>query len=359
MEVPSRSPFTMPVHDGPPVDRVPRTEPRDAAEAGPARSEGDSPLSSRDASSEDVWESEETPAEEPRGPEDEAAQRTAQRTAQRQLLAVEELVQSERNYLQMLQVCSGTIRRNLTQIQVAELPEEPSRPLAERPGHRVLLSLQPPPAHLDSLFLHTEDVMDVSRRLLGLLERTRLEPGDPLYLQALCERLVRPAAMGPAADRCSSAAGRAFLSLSADMEAAYREYLAAYGAVPALESSYKQEEELWAQMVAVIKAAAYVAAAARRPAAAAALTFALPLRPEVNATSLSFFLVMPVQRMARYPLLLRTVQKLTPASHPASGLLERAALAAVALNGRINEYKRFRDVGAGLFTWPSDLRPLG
>lgn len=67
--------------------------------------------------------------------------------------------------------------------------------------------------------------------------------------------------------------------------------------------------------------------------------------PEVNATSLSFFLVMPVQRIARYPLLLQTIQKHTDPGHPAYQLLERTAHTSIALNCRINEYKRFREVG--------------
>lgn len=68
-------------------------------------------------------------------------------------------------------------------------------------------------------------------------------------------------------------------------------------------------------------------------------------RPEVNATSLSFFLVMPVQRIARYPLLLQTIQKHTDQAHPAYSLLEQTAHTSIALNCRINEYKRFREVG--------------
>lgn len=70
-----------------------------------------------------------------------------------------------------------------------------------------------------------------------------------------------------------------------------------------------------------------------------------PSRPEVNATSLSFFLVMPVQRIARYPLLLQTIQKHTDRSHPTYALLEQTAHTSIALNYRINEYKRFREVG--------------
>lgn len=41
-------------------------------------------------------------------------------SAQKQLLAVEELVQSERNYLRLLQLTTGTIRSNLTKLQVPQ-----------------------------------------------------------------------------------------------------------------------------------------------------------------------------------------------------------------------------------------------
>ncbi|XP_068596744.1 rho guanine nucleotide exchange factor 37 [Brachionichthys hirsutus] len=221
--------------------------------------------------------SEETSEEEAqKKSEEEEAAAARERAAQRQLLAVEELVQSERNYLRLLQVSTVTIRSNLQQ-------------------------LQPPPPHLDSLFLHIEDVMDASGRLLSLLDQKRLQPGDPLFLRTLCD---------------------AFLGLSSDIEAAYREYLANYNTVTALESGYKQQEALWKEVVHVIKTSA----------------------PEVNAASLTFFLVMPVQRIARYPLLLQTIQKHTAATHPAYAALERTAHTAVALNRRINEYKRFREV---------------
>ncbi len=54
---------------------------------------------------------------------------------------------------------------------------------------------------------------------------------------------------------------------------------------------------------------------------------------------------MPVQRIARYPLLLQTIQKHTDPGHPAYPILEHAANTAVQINCRINEYKRFREVG--------------
>lgn len=57
---------------------------------------------------------------------------------------------------------------------------------------------------------------------------------------------------------------------------------------------------------------------------------------------------MPVQRIARYPLLLQTIQKHTEPTHPAYLLLEKTAHTSIALNCRINEYKRFREVGKRL-----------
>lgn len=213
--------------------------------------------------------------------EDEDARRKSEEekakdiAAQRQLLAVEELLESERNYLRLLQLSSGTIRENL-------------------------LKLQPPPANLDTMFQHVPNIIIVTSQLLESVDQQSLEPGDPAILQTFCN---------------------SFLSLSSDIEAAYKEYLANYNQVILLETSYKQKETLWDHIVKVIKTSA----------------------PELKASSLSFFMVMPVQRIARYPLLLQTIQKHTDPSHPAYALLEQTAQTSVALNCRINEYKRIRE----------------
>lgn len=47
--------------------------------------------------------------------------------------------------------------------------------------------------------------------------------------------------------------GNSFLSLSADIEAAYKEYLANYNNVTAVENGYKQKEALWNEIVKVVK----------------------------------------------------------------------------------------------------------
>ncbi|XP_063044799.1 rho guanine nucleotide exchange factor 37 isoform X2 [Engraulis encrasicolus] len=199
-----------------------------------------------------------------------------ERVAQRQAMAIEELIHTERTFLKHLQLCTGTIRTNLEKIE-------------------------PPLPNLCGMFQHIEEVMDVSSRLLRLLEQPKTQPSDPSFLQHLCD---------------------SFLSLSQDIEMAYKEYLADYSNVTALENSYKQKEAQWAEMVTVVKTSA----------------------PEVNASNLTFFLVMPVQRIARYPLLLQTIQKHTEPSHAAYQSLTQAAHTAVQLNCRINEYKRFREV---------------
>ncbi|XP_038147084.1 rho guanine nucleotide exchange factor 37 isoform X1 [Cyprinodon tularosa] len=233
-------------------------------------------LPSQDSFSEESFVSEERLAEEAKKKKEEEEAAAKERQSQRQMMAIEELAQSEKSYLRMLQICTVNIRNNLQ-------------------------NLQPPPPNLDSVFLYIDEVMDVSGRLLSMLDQKQLTPENPDFLETLCT---------------------SFLSLSSDIEAAYKEYLRHYNHVSLVENSYKQKEALWNDIVTIIKTSA----------------------PEVNATSLSFFLVMPVQRIARYPLLLQTIQKHTDPSHPAYGLLEQTAHTSVALNCRINEYKRFREV---------------
>nr|XP_055033372.1 rho guanine nucleotide exchange factor 37 isoform X1 [Misgurnus anguillicaudatus] len=199
-----------------------------------------------------------------------------ERATQRQLMAIEELVYTERNYLKNLQLCTVTIHSNLRK-------------------------LQPSPPNLDCMFQHIDEVMDVSSRFLSLVDQSQIQHSDPKYLETICN---------------------SFLSLSRDIEMAYKEYLANYNNITALENSYKQKETMWTEMAKIIKSSA----------------------PEVNASTLSFFLVMPVQRIARYPLLFQTMQKQTDPQHPAYSILEDTAHTAVQINCRINEYKRFREV---------------
>uniref|UniRef100_A0A8C6Z5S7 Rho guanine nucleotide exchange factor 37 n=1 Tax=Nothoprocta perdicaria TaxID=30464 RepID=A0A8C6Z5S7_NOTPE len=71
---------------------------------------------------------------------------------------------------------------------------------------------------------------------------------------------------------------------------------------------------------------------------------ALMLVPNAGATDLSFFLVMPVQRVTKYPLLLQKILENTPASASAYPALRSALSAMAEVNANINEYKRRKDV---------------
>lgn len=74
---------------------------------------------------------------------EEAAAR--ERAAQRQLMAIEELVHTERNFLKNLQICTVTIHSNLRKLQVlayALLHKKPGCEMMGLPQHSVLYRLE-------------------------------------------------------------------------------------------------------------------------------------------------------------------------------------------------------------------------
>lgn len=75
-------------------------------------------VSSQDSFCEESSISEEKLAEEASRRQEEEEAAAKERKAQRQQLAIQELIQTERNYLNMLQICSGDIRSNLQRLQV-------------------------------------------------------------------------------------------------------------------------------------------------------------------------------------------------------------------------------------------------
>lgn len=64
-----------------------------------------------------------------------------------------------------------------------------------------------------------------------------------------------------------------------------------------------------------------------------------------NYINLGSFLIKPVQRVMRYPLLLMELLSATPESHPDKAPLTAALLAVKEINVNINEYKRRKDLG--------------
>lgn len=72
------------------------------------------------------------------------------------------------------------------------------------------------------------------------------------------------------------------------------------------------------------------------------LTF---FRGKTNYINLGSFLIKPVQRVMRYPLLLMELLGATPESHHDRPLLTEALQAIKEINVNINEYKRRKDLG--------------
>lgn len=69
------------------------------------------------------------------------------------------------------------------------------------------------------------------------------------------------------------------------------------------------------------------------------------LRGCTNYIDLGSFLIKPVQRVMRYPLLLMELLGATPESHPDRAPLAAAVLAVKEINCNINESKRRKDLG--------------
>lgn len=75
------------------------------------------------------------------------------------------------------------------------------------------------------------------------------------------------------------------------------------------------------------------------------LSLHLSSRGKANYINLGSFLIKPVQRVMRYPLLLTELLGATPESHHDRPQLTQAVQAAKEINININEHKRRKDLG--------------
>ncbi|NXI64410.1 ARH37 factor, partial [Anseranas semipalmata] len=106
------------------------------------------------------------------------------------------------------------------------------------------------------------------------------------------------------------------------METVYKIYCASYEHALLLVESYRKDPRLQEEIMETLNATV----------------------PHTSASDLSFFLVMPVQRVTKYPLLLGKILENTPASASAHPALTAAVCAMTQVNANINEYKRQREV---------------
>ncbi|NXJ81136.1 ARH37 factor, partial [Trogon melanurus] len=106
------------------------------------------------------------------------------------------------------------------------------------------------------------------------------------------------------------------------METVYKIYCASYEHALLLVESYRKDPRLQEEILETLNATV----------------------PHTGASDLNFFLVKPVQRVTKYPLLLGKILENTPTSASAYPALQAAARSMAQVNANINEYKRRREV---------------
>ncbi|XP_069754860.1 rho guanine nucleotide exchange factor 37 isoform X2 [Narcine bancroftii] len=163
-----------------------------------------------------------------------------------------------------------------------------------------LQSKQMPDLDLEGLFGNIDDVILVSSNLLKHLEE--VAPGESNQLLLI---------------------SNVFLTYKQELEDAYKVYCVNYDNVLLLESIYKKNENIWKEIMESLTAGS---------------------KSKTVATALTFYLVMPVQRILKYPLLLETILKNTPQSDEDYAALEKAVRVMQEVNININEYKGQREV---------------
>ncbi|XP_025031763.1 rho guanine nucleotide exchange factor 37 isoform X2 [Python bivittatus] len=116
--------------------------------------------------------------------------------------------------------------------------------------------------------------------------------------------------------------GTLFQELKAEMENVYKIYCGDYDQALLLLDIYNKEPRLQKEIIDTLTTTV----------------------PHTGASDLSFFLVMPVQRITKYPLLLQKILENTSDTDSAYGALQAATKAMIDVNTNINEYKGQKEV---------------
>ncbi|XP_004459253.1 dynamin-binding protein [Dasypus novemcinctus] len=195
-----------------------------------------------------------------------------QRMLEKRAKVVEELLQTERDYVRDLEMCIEWIMVPLQQAQV-------------------------PNIDFEGLFGNMQMVIKVSKQLLAALE-------------------------------ISDAVGPVFLDHRDELEGTYKVYCQNHDEAISLLEIYEKDEKIQKHLQE-------------------SLANLKSLYKEwgcTNYINLGSFLIKPVQRVMRYPLLLMELLNSTPESHPDKMPLTNAVLAVKEINVNINEYKRRKDL---------------
>ncbi|NWH22074.1 DNMBP protein, partial [Grus americana] len=195
-----------------------------------------------------------------------ATESPEQRMLEKRSKVIEELLQTERDYIRDLEMCVERIMVPLQQAQMQNIDFE-------------------------GLFGNIHMVISFSKQLLSTLE-------------------------------ASDAIGPVFLAQRAELESIYRVYCQNHDEAIALLETYEKDEKMQKLLLDLLDS----------------------LRGCTNYINLGSFLIKPVQRVMRYPLLLMELLSATPEAHPDKAPLTAAVLAVKEINVNINEYKRRKDL---------------
>ncbi|XP_064419002.1 dynamin-binding protein isoform X2 [Latimeria chalumnae] len=195
-----------------------------------------------------------------------ATENPEQRMLEKRSKVIEELLQTEQDYIKDLEMCMEKI----------VLPLQ---------GKHVLN------VDFDGLFGNLQAVIDLSKRLLHNLKETDL-------------------------------IGNVFVRYKMDLEEVYKIYCQNHDDAIALLETYEKDEAIQSRFLECLET----------------------LRGKTNYINLGSFLIKPVQRVMRYPLLLMELLNTTPESHLDKKPLMEAVLAVKDINTNINEFKRRKDL---------------
>uniref|UniRef100_UPI00398ED0B0 rho guanine nucleotide exchange factor 38 n=1 Tax=Pristiophorus japonicus TaxID=55135 RepID=UPI00398ED0B0 len=203
-----------------------------------------------------------------------------QRMIRRRLKVIEELVQTEKDHLNDLDLC-------ITQVV---------QPLREK---------QMECLDVDGLFSNIESVHQISAKLLSMLEYAASE--DEPEMQMI---------------------GEIFLQIKTPLEEVYKVYCYHHDDANSLLETYNKDEEIRRHLRNQIEA----------------LKKLYQEQGKSTLLDMGSLLIKPVQRVMKYPLLLSELFKSTPESHADRRPVEDALAAVKQITVNINEFKRRKDL---------------
>nr|XP_003410416.1 rho guanine nucleotide exchange factor 38 [Loxodonta africana] len=193
---------------------------------------------------------------------------------------IKELIQTEKDYLNDLELCLREVVQPLRNKQIDRLD-------------------------VDSLFSNIESVHQISAKLLSLLDEATTD--------------VEPAVQ---------VIGEVFLQIKSPLEDIYKIYCYHHDEAHSILESYEKEEELKQHLSQCIQSLKKIYMEEGKP----------------NLLDMGSLMIKPIQRVMKYPLLLCELRNSTPPSHPDYRALEDAFAAVRDINVNINELKRRKDL---------------